>query len=153
MSENDTKSSEDFKQRLDPCGIIPTPKEPEELLDDANETVKNRWLAVFIQLARCERFLKFVEANYQIVDRIDDENKTITTIVLQNNKAVGPPLELAQTAKIYALLKMYNCRNSQKAMNDILKVLAQDEDTPSIITSATEKDVDEAADESSIKLS
>src|SRR4051812_17764390 len=61
------RSSDAFKERLDPGQQhIANPLPPEDLLAMVGAQKKNRWLAIFIQLSRCERFLKFVEMNYVI---------------------------------------------------------------------------------------
>jgi len=149
--EQPTRASEQFKSRLSPGGEIASPMTPEDIIAYANAAKKNRWLAIFIQLSRCERFLKFVEANYVIQDKIDEETKSIETAVYENPRAVGPPLSRAQVGKMLAILKMYNCRKSDEALKRILATLGQEEDAPKIITSASTKDVKEAAAQTVLK--
>jgi hypothetical protein len=150
-AEQDARASDEFKARLSPGGEIASPQTPEEILAQANAAKKNRWLAIFIQLSRCERFLKFVEANYVIQDKIDEETKAIETSVYESPRAVGPPLSRAQIGKMLATLKMYNCRKPDEALKRILSTLGQMDDAPAIITSASSKDVEEAAKQSVLK--
>jgi hypothetical protein len=151
--KTEDQSNETVKDRIDPLKAITDDKSPEAILQDSNEVNKNRWLAIFIQLTRSQRFVKFIESNYKILDRVDEEKKTIDTMVYENPKAVGPPLELVQTAKIFTLLKMYNTRHPQKVLKEILGVLDQNNDGTSVISSATSQDIDKAVEESQIKLS
>lgn len=151
--KTETQPTENIKDRIDPLKAIADDKSPEEILKDSNEVNKNRWLAIFIQLSRSKRFVKFIEANYKILDRVDEEKKTIDTLVYENPKAVGPPLELVQTAKIFTLLKMYSTRHPQKVLKEILNVLDQNNESNSVISSATSQDIDKAVEESNIKLS
>jgi len=141
------RASEEFKQRLSPGGEMATPMTPEEILAAANAAKKNRWLAIFIQLCRCERFLKFVEMNYVIQDRIDEKTQSIETAVYENPRAIGPPLSRAQVGKMLSVLKMYNCRKPDEALKRLLVTMGQPDDAPAIITSATQKDVQEAAEQ------
>lgn len=144
------RSSQEFKDRLSPSGEIANPIPPEEILAQLNAAKKNRWLAIFIQLSRCERFLKFIERNYVIRDKIDHENQTIETQVFENPAAVGPELTTVQIAKIYSLLKMYNTRHPKVVLTEILKTLGQEKSSPTIIPSATNKDVKEAVGDAEI---
>lgn len=152
VTEEPARASEAFKSRLSPGGEIASVQTPEEILAAANAAKKNRWLAIFIQLSRCERFLKFVEMNYVIQDKIDEATNTIETSVYENPRAVGPAMQRAQHAKIYALLKMYGTRHADKVYKELMAVLGQNEDKPALISSANQADLDDAVKQASLKV-
>jgi hypothetical protein len=145
------RASSEFKSRLngqvpdDKPGHLNSPQPPEEVLAAASEYKKARWLSIFIQLSRCERFLKFTEMNYQIVDKIDEEKKTIDTTVYENPRAVGPPMEPRQRAKLYQLLRTHNAQHPQKLFQEIIDLFSQNEEKSALIPSATAADVAAAA--------
>jgi hypothetical protein len=135
--------------QLDPTGDLAKAASPEELMSSVNVAKKNRWLGIFIQLSRSERFLKFVERNFVIQDRIDEEKKQISTVVFENPRAVGPDLTAVQKAKIYNLLKTYGARHPEKVFSEVLKTLGDEH--VGVIPSATESDVKEAAKGADLK--
>lgn len=124
---------------------------PERLLQEVNGAKKERWLAIFLQLARSSRFIQFVERNFVIQDRIDEAKKQISTVVYENPRVVGPSLSKTQVAKIFTLLKTYSTRHPEKVLKDILATLGQPDAAPSIIASASEDDVKVAASQSELK--
>jgi hypothetical protein len=136
--------------QIDPTGDM-KPIPPDELISNVGASVLDRWLEIFIQLCRSERFLKFVERNFVIQDRIDDEKKQVLTVIYENPKAVGPGLTKPQVAKIHSLLKTYSCRHPQRVLTEILNTLGQEDVKPSIIPSASASDVEEAVKQVDLK--
>lgn len=113
---------------------------PEEVLGQASEAMKERWLGIFIALNNHQRFRKMLDSNYIIRDVVDDEAKTIDTQVIEKPVSVGPPLTGKQLWKMRQALQANGCVDIDKAFNDVMKVLGQ-EDAASIIMST---DVDSA---------
>ena len=116
---------------------------PEEVLAQANEVMKARWLSILIQLTNSARFNKFLEDNYTIGDRIDHENKTIETLVVEKPISVGPPLEMKQFWQIRKAIDLSGTEKVDEVFNAIMKALGQE--PPGLVTSATEADVRAAA--------
>lgn len=129
--------------QLDPTQDLEKQRTPEQLMAEVGAAKKNRWLGIFIQLARSDRFLQFVERNYVIQDRIDEDKKQITTVVYENPRAMGPSLSGPQKARMFTVLKTFNTRKPEKAFAEIMAVLGQEH--TGIIPSANEADVQEAA--------
>jgi len=137
--------------QLDPTGEFMKDMSPEQLLAEVNATKRDRWLGIFIQLAKSERYLQFVERNYVIQDRIDEEKKQISTVVYENPRAVGPNLTRPQVAKMLAILKTYGTRKPEKVLQELLTTLGQPDAAPTIITGVDETDLKAAIDQSALK--
>lgn len=99
--------------------------DPEDL-DAASIALKDRWLAIFIQLARSHRFLTFIEKNYAIQDIVNEEERTIETLVVESPLAIGPPLNSTQMIEIQNVIKLSNCTNPDQVFERIMKLLGQE---------------------------
>jgi hypothetical protein len=122
---------------------------PEEVLGQASDVMKERWLGIFIALNNHHRFRKMLEANYIIRDVVDDEAKTIDTQVIEKPTSVGPPLTGKQLWKMRQALQANGCSDIDKAFNDVMKVLGQEDTGAGIIMSS---DVDSAQTDMKRKL-
>lgn len=108
------------------------PHEEEELdadkvLTEASDAVKERWLGILIQLTNSKRFNEFLENNYEIRDYVDEEAKSIQTLVIEKPQAVGPSLTSSQVAGLMRTLKLYGVREPERALKAIFGVLGQEE--------------------------
>lgn len=110
---------------LDPTKALHRDKDPEEDLATASESTKNRWLSIFIQLAKSKRFIHFVENNYDIKDFIDDEKKTITTLVIERPVVVGPAITVDQLRHMMKVLTNHRCKKPSDALHKIMEYLGQ----------------------------
>ncbi len=97
----------------------------EAVMEEANEVMKERWLSIFIQLTNSRRFNQFLDANFTIGDRIDEENRTIETLVVENPQAVGPKLTGRQLAGIRIALTKVD--DVDETFNKIMAILGQHE--------------------------
>ncbi len=102
---------------------------PEEVLAAASDAAKDRWIGIFVQLTNSHRFNTFLEDNFIIQDRIDEEKKTIETLVVEKPLAVGPPLSPTQLTELRTLLKIANCTQPEKVFESVLKLLGQEENS------------------------
>ena len=108
---------------------------PDEVMDRASDAAKDRWIGIFVQLTNSHRFNKFLEDNYVIQDKIDEEKKTIETLVIEKPIAIGPQLSSAQLNEIRTLLKISGAKHPEGVFSAILKLLGQD--GPTIIEATT----------------
>jgi hypothetical protein len=140
MSDNGHDEHEgDVGSVLDPTRSLVADEDPEQTAAKASEAAKGRWLSIFIQLAGSPRFVRFIEANYDIRDFIDDDKKTITTLVIEKPTAVGPSLGLEQLRRMLNILTSHRCKNPSEVLQEILKCLGQ-KDGSSVLL-ATEEDL------------
>lgn len=102
---------------------------PESAEDNLTEAQKNRWLNIFIQLSQSPRFSSFINNNYAIVDKVNHEDKSIETMVIESPVACGPELEMAQIAAIRKAVG--KVKNGKEITKKILEILGQ-EDAPQI---------------------
>lgn len=98
----------------------------EEVLARTNEAKKDRWLAIFIQLNNSRRFRTFLENNFVIADKIDDEQQ-VETVVIENPIAVGPALTLDQVTAVFSTLKLANCPRPKETCDKIFACLGQED--------------------------
>lgn len=99
---------------------------PEQILESASAVRKDRWLAIFIELSRSPRFAKFVEDNYVISDGIDEENRVITTTVVEKPLSVGPRLSPVQLVNLGSLLMKSGCTDVSATVDAVIKLLGQE---------------------------
>lgn len=100
----------------------------EELLEESSDAVKNRWLDIFIQLSNSSRFTSFIEENFDIIDRVNHEDKEIQTLVIEKPIDQDKSFELDshQKFKIYNILSLTKCPNLQDTYKAILSTLGND---------------------------
>ena len=53
---------------------------------------KDYYLGIFLELMKSKRFADFVDSNFTIQNRVNEENKTHETLVIENPESVGPAL-------------------------------------------------------------
>lgn len=110
--------------------------DPEEVLAAASDLSKDRWLSILLQLVNSHRFTKFIEDNYVIQDRIDEEEKTIETVVIENPVATGPQLTSGQLSEIETLIRLSGCKHPNGVFKGIMKILGQEPEDKKLIVSA-----------------
>lgn len=119
-------------------------------LSDAQmaELKKQFWTDVLNQIIDTPRFIEFIDANYTIMKGVDEETKTIHINVIEK-----PPIERAkqlltpeQVFKIRVLCS--SVRDPGTLTNKILEVIGQES---SLITTATDADVNAAIQQESLK--
>jgi hypothetical protein len=140
----DDNTTPPVKLRVFPGEKQDTDLVPEEVLKDANDVKRDRWLSIFIQLSNSDRYTKFVEDNFVIGDKIDHEKQTIETMVLEKPIAVGPALALNQIWQMRQSIRFSGANDPDTLLTDILKVLGQE--PPSIILNASDQDIQAAID-------
>jgi len=117
--------TDDAEKRLDPTGDMDNEKPPEEVLEGAKQAAKDRWLAIFIQLSKSKRFKHYVLNNFDIIDNIDEETRTIETLVIEKPESVGPSLTSSQVQTMVTILKQYGCSSPTKAFSAIMAALGK----------------------------
>lgn len=131
--------SDDFQNTLH-AGAVPDEEDPVEgIIDAAPPAQLQRILEIFYQLNKSRRFKDFIAANYKIRDDINTEEKTITTLVIENPISVGPRLAAHQLVAMGKLLVMAGCDDANMTMKAFMMILGQ-EDEHSGITLDTNMD-------------
>lgn len=102
---------------------VPT---PEEVVEGLSQARKDRIIAIFYALAQSDRFNKFVDDNFDISDRIDDEAKTIETIVVEKPVSTAFKLTPNQTIKLMATLKRLGVDNASEGVMEVSRALGDD---------------------------
>lgn len=114
------------------------------LSDEQKEAVQairsQRLLHIFTELYKSKRFVEFVENNYDIVDEIDEEAKTITTLVIEKPLAVGPQMSAKQVASLHKIIVASGTEKIGETMKNILENLGQD-DSGIILESAIDPSI------------
>lgn len=87
---------------------------------------KERLLHIFSELYKSKRYADFVDNNFNIVDQIDDENKTITTLVIEKPIAVGPKLSPSQIMRLQSVISSSGAKSTADTLKQILEVLGQE---------------------------
>lgn len=113
----DTMSDEQVKTEIDPA--------VEEFLAKANDSQKDRLLAIFFALAQSERFNSFLETNFDIKDEVDHEAKTIVTRV-EEKPAEPIKLNANQRLKLATVLTKYGVTQTKEATDAVMAVLGDD---------------------------
>jgi hypothetical protein len=150
--ENTTEENMNASQRT----MVGTPTEEEDLdpntvLAQANQAMKERWLAILIQFHNSKRYTDFIDNNFEIRDYINEEDKTIQTLVVEKPTAVGPKLAPGQIVKIHKLLTEHKAENVTDLVTKLFSILGQDEDVVNLIASANMDDVQAAAVQANLK--
>lgn len=110
----------------------------EEVAKAQQEIARDRYLGIFVKLMQSLRFKNFVESNFDITDRIDHDEKTIETLVIEKPVAVGPKLEPQQIVQIQAAVSGSGAKDAPATVKRILEILGQE---GSVILTATEADM------------
>lgn len=110
------------------------------------EAKKAFWDSVFFKLTDSDRFLKFVDANYDIGFLKDDDAKTFEITVIEKPVSVGPPLSAEQRFKLHVACMRAGAKEPLVLMGHIFKLLGQ-EPPSSIITSADDAELKRAVAE------
>ena len=110
-------SDEQVKTEIDPA--------VEEFLAKANDSQKDRLLAIFFALAQSERFNSFLETNFDIKDEVDHEAKTIVTRV-EEKPAEPIKLNANQRLKLATVLTKYGVTQTKEATDAVMAVLGDD---------------------------
>jgi len=114
--------------------VPPEDATTQEVLDATSPAVKDRWLCIFIQLIASKRYKAFISANYDIADSINEEEKSIETLVIEKPLAVGPPLSPLQTMNIGKFLVDLKCQDVPSALQKFMAILGQDAPAISLST-------------------
>ena len=113
-----------------------------------SDTEKDMWLRVMFLLNACDRYVEFVDANYDIRALPDEETKTISVAVIEKPDireveftSGGPmALDVQKSLKAQMLLKANKCENTAEVLKGIFEILTN---TPvdELVTSASEADI------------
>lgn len=100
----------------------------EETSKELEEFKKERWLYIFSELSKSERFKHFVEDNFNITDNIDHEKQEITTLIVEKPVSVGPPITNVQKAQMLLILNslVNKLLTPQSAADRIYSLLGQE---------------------------
>ena len=137
------KMSDEFQLRLYAGNVPNNDTECEETVSNANQSQINRWLEIFFQLNKSVRFKDFVNSNYVIVDDINEEDKEITTLVVENPISTGPSLSSEQIIEIGKVLRFANVKDVANILISILTILGQKNATELILDTDVDKAVRE----------
>jgi hypothetical protein len=88
---------------------------------------QQRLLHIFMELGKSKRFTEFVDNNFDIVDQINDEEKSITTLVVEKPMAVGPQMSAKQVANIHKIIAASGTDKVGDTMRKLLETLGQDD--------------------------
>jgi hypothetical protein len=146
MADNNGKS---IRVKLNPAGDPDDELEPDEVIAEANEAMKDRWISILLQLSNSQRFATFVSSNFDIIDQIDDETKTIETYVIEKPTSVGPPLTMNQLWQLRKAIQFSGAKHVNSLFRDVMAVLGQT--PPDVIATATDADVTAAIEQYSRK--
>lgn len=98
----------------------------EEVLSSVNEAMKERWLAIFIQLTQSSKFKDFVNNHFDIHDIIDDTAKSIETRVIEKPFEIKYQLTPKQLISLRNVLAENKVKKVPKVMEELLAVLHHD---------------------------
>ena len=125
----------------------------EQELTPEQKAKQARDLEICRYLLKSERFVRFVDDNYLIQQKIDHDKKTVELVVLEKPVAVGPPLTSEQVTGILGVLKAAKCPDAIEVADAIMAILGQqDREHRRIITGVSEADIRELSKDAKKKL-
>ncbi len=123
-------------------------------LDGMTAAEKDLQLRIMFLLNQSEKFLQFVEENFDIQCGANEETKTIDLVVIEKPVAEkidyrvdGYTLDVPAQLKATMILKHNGCTRTAETLKSLIKIITgEDIDKPKLVTSATKADVEKELD-------
>ena len=122
-----------------------------ERISGMSSAEKDLYLRILFLLNQSDRYVKFIDSNFDIHTAVHEETKSIDVAVIEKPlvketefKTGELELDVAKSLKAQMILKHNGCKNTAQVMKSIVNILtggALKEDKPKIVTSASNSDI------------
>jgi len=120
----------------------------DEAVDAMPQTMKDLWIRTLFLLNQSDRFVEFMDKNFDIQQNVNEETKTIDLRVIELEPEAKPPstgitMDLAKSMKLQLYLKGCGVKNTADAAKAIVSIIVGDNDTvvndgPGIVAASAE---------------